>query len=226
MLTAQWLHVNTSILRYLQWTVTVSWSAVYGLYVSCRMWDERCSQSVGGASLWSSGLHWILVCHAAVQSIPTQLPCTQHLIHAELRPRSLPEGPEERRAGRKNRRGGGREGGRESEKEGRWEEGIDIHYIERKGQRGKGVVVVPNKNTSWFQSFSHMWQPQGNVLVHAYYKPWFPWEKHIWCEWFEYCDTQTGMILSLAFTQSETDTHTRAHTSTCTHTHVYIFMKW
>lgn len=222
MLTAQLLHVNTSILRYLQWTVTVSWSAVYGLYVSCRMWDERCSQSVGGASLWSSGFHWLLVCHAAVQSIPTQLPCTQHLIDAELRPRSLPERPGERRAGRKNRRGG-REGGRESDKEGRREEGIE-------GHRGKGVVLVLNKNTSWFQSFSHMWEPQGNVLVHAYYKPWFPWEEHIWCEWFEHCETQTGIILSLTFTQSETDTHTctftHKHTLTCTHMHVHIFMKW
>ena len=32
--------------------------------------------------LWSPGSHWPLVGHAAVQSIPTQLPCTQHLIHA------------------------------------------------------------------------------------------------------------------------------------------------
>lgn len=31
--------------------------------------------------LRSCGSHWPLVCYAAVRSIPTQLPCTQHLIH-------------------------------------------------------------------------------------------------------------------------------------------------
>lgn len=37
----------------------------------------------------SLGSHWPLVGHAAVQSIPTQLPCTRHLIHAVA---PLPEG--------------------------------------------------------------------------------------------------------------------------------------
>lgn len=42
---------------------------------------ERETQSV--VPLRSSDSHWPLICHAAVESISTQLPWTQHLIHAE-----------------------------------------------------------------------------------------------------------------------------------------------